>query len=301
MSTFSCTQCNKSFSSALGLAGHSRMHGNSGGTNKQVMCCCVITREEIRPSLLAQHVAKLEPCSICSKLFRRRKDHNYCSASCAAIFRNFHRHRTPESESKRRTNISITLKKLAKTRNPLLFDPEGPFSKVRFSKCNRTGIYFVSLKDTTKCASPHHSSDKVQICKSIRTCKHCNCKFESKLKKRYCATCSPLYMAEARNRFKFTFNVFRYPELFDLKLLQEVGFYAPKGKSGRWNPDGLSRDHKVSVNESIINQYDPYYITHPLNCELMPHRVNNKKKTKSSMRYEDLVKLVDQYDANTSK
>jgi hypothetical protein len=108
-------------------------------------------------------------------------------------------------------------------------------------------------------------------------------------------------MAEARNRFKFTFNVFRYPELFDLKLLQEVGFYAPKGKSGRWNPDGLSRDHKVSVNESIINQYDPYYITHPLNCELMPHRVNNKKKTKSSMRYEDLVKLVDQYDANTSK
>jgi hypothetical protein len=37
-------------------------------------------------------------------------------------------------------------------------------------------------------------------------------------------------------------------------------------------------------------------ITHPLNCELMPHTQNNKKKTNSSITYKDLVILVDEYE-----
>ena len=60
--------------------------------------------------------------------------------------------------------------------------------------------------------------------------------------------------------------------------------------------NGYTRDHKVSVNEAIKNNYDPYYIKHPLNCELMSFNDNNKKKTKSSISYDELVKKVDEYE-----
>jgi len=130
----------------------------------------------------------------------------------------------------------------------------------------------------------------------INTCFHCNIKTVHRQKKKYCNKCSILYKSDNRNKYRFTFNVFDYPLLFDLQLINKLGFYAPSGKSGNWNPNGVSRDHKVSVNESIKNEYDPYYITHPLNCDIIPHHENNKKKTKSSISYQNLVKLVNAYD-----
>lgn len=259
MSTFTCTECNKSFSSALGLAGHSRMHGTSGGSNKQIMCCCVITKNVIKASTVAQYQASLSNCKHCNKLFKSQYKAVFCSKSCSTTFTNQFKVKSESSNQ----STSDSLKEYFRI-NP----------------------------------RPKKVSTRV---KGTSVCKHCNNTFESKIQKKYCCTCSPLYMAQARNRFKFTFNVFKYPELFDLQLLQQVGFYAPRGKSGRWNPKGLSRDHKVSVNESIVNNYDPYYITHPLNCELMPHSDNNKKKTKSSIKYEDLVLMVDEYELNKLK
>ena len=62
------------------------------------------------------------------------------------------------------------------------------------------------------------------------------------------------------------------------------------------NPNGVTRDHRISVNEAIRNGYDPYYITHPLNCELMLFEENNKKNTKSSLSYIELVRQVKEYD-----
>lgn len=59
------------------------------------------------------------------------------------------------------------------------------------------------------------------------------------------------------------------------------------------NPNGLSRDHKI--NEAIKNNYDPYYITHPMNCDLISHKQNNKKNTMSSITYEKLITLIDNF------
>jgi hypothetical protein len=50
------------------------------------------------------------------------------------------------------------------------------------------------------------------------------------------------------------------------------------------------------VNDAIRYGYDPYYIKHPMNCELMFFNENNKKKTNSSITYQELIKLVDDYD-----
>jgi hypothetical protein len=130
----------------------------------------------------------------------------------------------------------------------------------------------------------------------VCSCRHCKTKFVSRIKKQYCVEHKSLYSLSSKSGYKFTFNVYHYPDLFDINLLNAVGWFSPGGKAGKWNINGLSRDHKISVTESIINNYDPYYITHPVNCELMPHHQNNRKKTKSSITYEKLKQLVNEYD-----
>ena len=62
------------------------------------------------------------------------------------------------------------------------------------------------------------------------------------------------------------------------------------------NPDGVVRDHRVSVADAIKYNYDPYYIRHPINCKLMLHRDNSKKHTASSITYDKLIEEVDEWD-----
>lgn len=131
-------------------------------------------------------------------------------------------------------------------------------------------------------------------------CKFCGTSFipdtngNSKL---VCAHCQHLKYKNNEEKWSFNFNVFNYPDLFDLDAVNSVGWVSFGGKrGGKKNPKGLSRDHKVSVDESKRNNYDPYYITHPLNCEIMPHDENNSKNTKSSISYSNLKLLVNAYD-----
>jgi hypothetical protein len=79
-------------------------------------------------------------------------------------------------------------------------------------------------------------------------------------------------------------------------MVTSIGFFQRNTDNMAENIHRLSRDHKISVYEAIKNNYEPYYITHPINCEIMPWIENNKKKTKSSLKYDDLVRMVDEYD-----
>lgn len=98
----------------------------------------------------------------------------------------------------------------------------------------------------------------------------------------------------AREKYKFSFNIADYPDLFDIEFIKTVGF-CTKGP-GKRDTSKLSRDHKVSISDAAKGDYDPYYITHPLNCELMTMKQNNEKKSKSSISYDDLILLVDSYE-----
>lgn len=98
-----------------------------------------------------------------------------------------------------------------------------------------------------------------------------------------------------RARFNFNFGLNLYPSLFDLEKLTAIGLY-----DGTEGGNKLVRDHRVSVHEAIANEYDPYYISHPVNCELMPFGENHNKHDKSSITYEELVRQVDEFDANTA-
>lgn len=261
MNTYICLVCDKIFTSALGLSGHKRMHGPSGGTITQTLCSCVITKTEMPVQYLAKFQKSLKPCKHCNKLFKPAAGRLYfCNHSCSASFNNTKR--GPRSEETKE-KISRSLRKNEKKLKPKKVKTEvvGPYSKLFICKCN-----------------------------------HCKAKFISRMKKQHCPQHRHLYSISNKSGYKFTFNVYHYPDLFDINLLKSVGWFGPGGKSGRWNINGLSRDHKVSITEAIVNNYDPYYITHPLNCELMPHSQNNIKKTNSSIAYNELKQMVDAYD-----
>ena len=91
-----------------------------------------------------------------------------------------------------------------------------------------------------------------------------------------------------RNNCKFKFNVFNYPKLFDLDLLKIHGWYHPIK-----NPNGISRDHRVSIKYGWLNNISPKYMSHPYNCELLLHVDNTCKKTNNSIGIDELMNLVD--------
>lgn len=86
---YKCTDCDKSFVSNMGLTGHKRMHGQSGGKSKKILCCCLLTREIMPYQYLEQYQATLIGCKQCNRLFKstlQRK--TFCTQSCAATYNN---------------------------------------------------------------------------------------------------------------------------------------------------------------------------------------------------------------------
>jgi hypothetical protein len=108
--------------------------------------------------------------------------------------------------------------------------------------------------------------------------------------KKFCNEHSDNYSHAQRAKYWFTFSLSDYPDLFDFTLLRNYGMRSAS------NPYGVVRDHRVSVADSIKHNYDPYYIKHPINCELMLHTDNCKKYTHSSISYTQLKQLVDEYE-----
>jgi len=123
-------------------------------------------------------------------------------------------------------------------------------------------------------------------------CKHCGVIWRGRFNIQFCEEHKEMYSHSGRAQFWFTFSLSSYPDLFDGNLIRQYGMRSKE------NPNGVTRDHKVSVQESIMNGYDPYYIKHPLNCELMLFKDNASKHTRSSIGYTDLVKAVDEYEKN---
>lgn len=129
-------------------------------------------------------------------------------------------------------------------------------------------------------------------------CLHCGVRFYSAKRCLVCPNHQHLKYNHNRHLYSFRFNIYHYPDLFNLNLLTILGWYSPGGNSISANPNGMSRDHKVSVREARVNNYDPYYISHPCNCDLITQKENSTKNSRSSITYEELVSMVDAYDSN---
>lgn len=99
---------------------------------------------------------------------------------------------------------------------------------------------------------------------------------------------------EYRKSCKFRFSLNDFPNEFEFNLINEYGWYKAKNKGDNLN--GISRDHMYSINEGFKNLVDPYYISHPANCQLMRHGDNNKKDRKCSITLDELIDKVQKWD-----
>jgi hypothetical protein len=199
-------------------------------------------------------------CRNCNQELQVERHGTFCSISCRTTFTNLNRARNPETGSK--ISEGLLMAKAAKRAMgtvgfPVRLDRiDAPFSRI-----------------------------------FINTCAHCEVKSTSRIKRKFCDEHSDRYHRKERDRFAFTFRLEHYPQLFDIKAIREIGLYHPKK-----NVDGLSRDHRVSVNEALKHDYDPFYIKHPLNCLIMTQRENSAKKAKSSITYDELRRIVDAFE-----
>jgi hypothetical protein len=136
--------------------------------------------------------------------------------------------------------------------------------------------------------------------KTIRHCLYCNSEMSCRPsdKRKFCsAKCWVNYTEQNkdeyllyRQRCNFKFDVYDYPDKFDLSLAESLGWYSPSNKKN--NLDGVSRDHMYSVNEGFKNGIDPSIIAHPANCRVIQHRSNQSKRAKSSITLEELMERI---------
>jgi hypothetical protein len=90
-----------------------------------------------------------------------------------------------------------------------------------------------------------------------------------------------------RELCSFKFNLDDFKEEFDFGIIEKYGWY--KAKNNGDNPNGVSRDHKVSVKYGFENKINPEVISHPANCQLMQQFKNSKKGRKISISIDELM------------
>jgi hypothetical protein len=181
-------------------------------------------------------------------------------------------------------------------------------------RCNLT-IPFKNRNNkfcTTSCANKRewNSEKRLKLSNTLsnknkksyeKPCKYCGIIF-SKMKRKYCSdSCMKKYkikdrhpLTNYRSACAFSFSVYNFPEEFNLELLEKYGWYKASNKGNNLN--GISRDHMVSVRYGFDNNIDPKIISHPANCQLLPHSSNVSKYTKCSITLEDLLLRIEQWD-----
>lgn len=268
----SCITCGKATSN-LGIVTHyMRSHGTKA--EKAVFVGSVVAKQQLKSHNIDSYNLDPKLCKRCTQpLTYVNRQNDYCSHSCAAKVTNITRDPSFTIMPKNKSLVCTSCKTVE------LVDPRRSAQKFQCQSCKYDPIKYP--------VTPVHPV----------SCKFCSTVFYSHKPVSVCKNCQHLKWANNKNQYSFKFNVFDYPDLFDLELLKQVGWVCFGGKrGGTLNQNGLSRDHKVSVSDAKKYRYDPYYISHPINCELMPHVTNNTKKSKSSLTYADLVDLVKKYE-----
>lgn len=194
--------------------------------------------------------------------FRRSSPIRFCSRSCA----NARRH---SFESKEKTKASIIAYWKTKPHKVRIKQVKQRRRK-EIKICPICKLQFMpNLIDQTYC-SPACARKRPQ--KKLTD-------YERISKKQYGYLC------------RFTFGLSLYPNDFDLDLIKKHGWYKAKNRGN--NLTGVSRDHLYSVNDGFINKVDPEIMKHPANCQLLPHKENQRKNRISSITYEELLNRID--------
>jgi hypothetical protein len=234
---------------------------------------------------------KTSICQHCSKLFNVTPGSygKFCSLSCGTTFRN--KINLEKSETKYKLNpvkckccqteidyekrknkycsISCASKitnSVSRKRGPTAVE-KLPYSKIKFILCAHTNQYYSNKNPDG----------------SLRRCSP------------YIKTIKEQYYNNAR----FKFNVYHYPEEFNLSLIDQHGWYTCPGKkrkNGTKNIFGVSRDHIISVSYGFANNIDPKIISHPANCRIVLHAENKKKHSNCGMSLAELIDKIKKWN-----
>jgi len=183
----------------------------------------------------------------------------FCSKSCAATHSNLNR--APMTERQKQA-ISKTLKARKKRKATWKDNIFGPYTIAYRNVCCKTGLIFYA-----KTWQKYHPSVIAD-------------------KKHYAVLC------------KFRFSIGQFPLWFDGKIILDHGWYStPGSRKGVKNLNGVSRDHRISVDYGYQHGIDPQIIQHPANCHLVLHTENQRKNTKCSITIEKLMDDISAFDA----
>lgn len=142
-----------------------------------------------------------------------------------------------------------------------------------------------------------------------RTCPVCNTSFKTRKENPETKTCSRACAAKLRARkahidkelfiryrkccqFKFSLKILEPGN--GQELLQGFGMYRAANRGN--NLKGVSRDHKLSIKDGFRQKVDPYYMSHPANCQLLQQQENEHKNSKSILSLQELILEVERWN-----
>ncbi len=92
---------------------------------------------------------------------------------------------------------------------------------------------------------------------------------------------------------KFEFSPYQYHNMNGYTLLLEFGIYHPTK-----NPNGVCRDHIMSIEYGFRNNIPTEFISHPANCQFLLNIDNIKKGSSSWFNLEELQTHIDSFDGS---
>lgn len=144
------------------------------------------------------------------------------------------------------------------------------------------------------------AKDKIEFCSIKFICCKTTYKWYSNRKPDGTIRKSSPYVKTLKERYyssaRFKFNVYNFPNEFDLNLIEQYGWYTCPGKkrkNSNKNINGVSRDHIISVSYGYKNNIDPKIISHPANCRIIKHSENKKKSTDCQMTIDELLSKIE--------
>lgn len=90
-----------------------------------------------------------------------------------------------------------------------------------------------------------------------------------------------------KKKCKFNFDPYQYTNIPGYTLLLKFGVYHPTK-----NPNGVCRDHIMSIEYGFRNSIPSEYISHPANCQFLLNIDNIKKGASSGFTLEELQNQI---------
>lgn len=225
----------------------------------------------------------------------------FCSQKCSGIFNGKHR---PKKEIKRIFSV-IAKQNIQEAATKRVNDLKKQYytNPILCKFCNniieyeyRERIYCSKICRSKANKPKTYRKEYNKYIKRTSMCKGINCNIILEGVKQYCNNCRKEYYDVYKPSCKFNFNLKRYSDLIEgIEYLKELGRYSPSNRKNNLN--GASFDHMYSIKDGYLNKIDCSIISHPANCKIMPHCINNLKNTESSITLDELLERIKLFDS----